>query len=157
MNNYDENLKLIHVNSSISQSIKCIKYLTNYRLSRNISGNMSLYALPIRSGLPLIQNIHFIDIHQYSRVLLASVRNLTRVDGYQAWRESEHGSLSKLVQARLNALQNPSKPCAQVRRLTYYLNKRCGYACQIHGALRSFLFAYIFGRTMNLVSGSFYV
>ncbi|CAF3991095.1 unnamed protein product, partial [Rotaria magnacalcarata] len=46
-----------------------------------------------------------------SRVLLASIRNITNVDGYQTWREHEHRSLSKLMQARLNYLQNPVTPC----------------------------------------------
>lgn len=117
---------------------------------------MLFFEFPIKSGLFFIQNIHLVDIQKYSRFLLASIRNLTNVDGYQAWREREHESLSKLVQARLHALQNPSKPCAHVQRLTYDLNKYCGYGCQIHGALRSFLVAYIFGQPMILISGSFY-
>ena len=96
-----------------------------------------------------------ISIYRFSRVLLASVRNLTQVDGYQSWRESEHESLSKLVQARLNALQNPSTPCASVPRLKHPINHGCGYGCAIHRALRSFLVAYIFGRTMILFSGNF--
>ena len=90
------------------------------------------------------------------RVLLASIRNLTIVDGYQSWREMEHESLSKLVQARLNALQNPSQPCANVKRSIYIFDEDCGYGCQMHRALRSFLLAYIFGRTMIFVSGIFF-
>ena len=89
------------------------------------------------------------------RVLLASIRNLTIVDGYQSWREMEHESLSKLVQARLNALQNPSQPCVDVERLPCHLTEICGYGCQIHRALRCFLTAYIFGRTMILSSSIF--
>ncbi|CAF5225965.1 unnamed protein product, partial [Rotaria magnacalcarata] len=53
-----------------------------------------------------------------SRVLLASIRNITEVDGYQLWREREHASLSKLMQTRLNSLQSPIKPCENVKRVT---------------------------------------
>ena len=94
---------------------------------------------------------------KFSRVLLASVRNLTKVDGYQSWREIEHESLSKLIQARLNALQNPPKPCADVIRVAYHMNEGCGYGCQTHRALRCFLIAYALGRTMILISGIFYI
>lgn len=93
----------------------------------------------------------------FSRVLLASIRNLTKVDGYQSWREIEHESLSKLIQTRLNALQNPSKPCTDVERVTYRLNENCGYGCQIHRAMRCFLIAYALNRTMILISGIFYI
>lgn len=91
----------------------------------------------------------------FIRVLLASIRNLTIVDGYQSWREREHESLSKLVQARLNALENPSKACVDVERLSCRLMEICGYGCQIHRALRCFLIAYALGRTMILISSIF--
>lgn len=86
------------------------------------------------------------------RVLLASIRNLTIVDGYQSWREIEHESLSKVVQARLNALENPSKSCVDVEHLLCDLTEFCGFGCQIHRTLRCFLIAYAFGRTMILHS-----
>ncbi len=69
----------------------------------------------------------------------------------------EHESLSKLIQARLNALQNPSKPCVNVKRVTYYINENCGYGCQIHRLARCFLIAYILDRTMILISGIFFL
>ena len=67
----------------------------------------------------------------------------------------EHESLSKLVQARLNALQNPSQPCVDVERLPCHLAEICGYGCQIHRTLRCFLIAYALGRTMILSSSIF--
>ncbi|CAF1085262.1 unnamed protein product [Adineta steineri] len=87
-----------------------------------------------------------------SRVLLASIRNLTNVDGYQSWREYEHKSLSKLMQTRLNSLQNPSKPCTDVKRLICKINKDCGYGCQIHHVMHCFHIAYALGRPMILFS-----
>lgn len=98
-----------------------------------------------------------VSLFSFSRVLLASIRNLTKVDGYQSWREIEHESLSKLIQARLNALQNPSKPCADVKRMTHNISEYCGYGCQIHRTMRSFLVAYALDRTMILISGIFYI
>lgn len=88
------------------------------------------------------------------RVLLACIRNITNVDGYQSWREHEHESLSNLIQARLNYLQNPSKPCENVKRFICNLNKRCGYGCQIHHAMHCFHIAYAVGRPMILLSGT---
>ncbi|CAF1129035.1 unnamed protein product [Rotaria sordida] len=87
-----------------------------------------------------------------NRVLLASIRNLTVVDGYQLWREHEHESLSKLMQARLNVLQNPSKSCQDVKRVTCNINKGCGYGCEIHHAMHCFHIAYALGRPMILFS-----
>lgn len=87
------------------------------------------------------------------RVLLASIRNLTNVDGYQPWREREHARLSKLVQARLNSLQNPSNPCNEVKRVTCNINKGCGYGCELHHVMHCFHIAYALGRPMYLFSG----
>ncbi len=87
-----------------------------------------------------------------SRFLLASVRNLTQVDGYQLWREQEHSNLAKLMQARLNNLQNPTKPCEEVKRVTCNINKGCGYGCEIHHAMHCFHIAYALGRPMILFS-----
>ncbi|CAF4639603.1 unnamed protein product, partial [Rotaria sp. Silwood2] len=67
-----------------------------------------------------------------SRVLQASIRNITKVDGYQPWREREQENLSKLIQERLTFLQNPSKPCRDVKRFVCELNKNCGFGCEIH-------------------------
>ena len=92
----------------------------------------------------------------FIRVLLASIRNLTDVDGYQSWREMEHENLSKLMQARLNALQNPSKPCTEVKRVSCNINKGCGYGCEIHHAMHCFHIAYALGRPMILFSGNGY-
>jgi glycoprotein 6-alpha-L-fucosyltransferase len=94
------------------------------------------------------------DLHPIIRLLLASIRNLTDVDGYQSWREMEHESLSKLMQARLNALQNPSKPCTDVKRVSCNINKGCGYGCEIHHAMHCFHIAYALGRPMILHSGN---
>lgn len=93
-----------------------------------------------------------IDILFVDRYLLASIRNLTSVDGYQSWREQEHEQLSKLMQARLNSLQNPSKPCSTVKRITCNLNKGCGYGCELHHAMHCFHIAYALGRPMHLHS-----
>ncbi|CAF4383577.1 unnamed protein product, partial [Rotaria socialis] len=87
-----------------------------------------------------------------SRVLLASIRNITEVDGYQLWREREHASLSKLMQARLNSLQSPIKPCENVKRVTCNINKGCGYGCEIHHAMHCFHIAYAIGRPLILFS-----
>jgi glycoprotein 6-alpha-L-fucosyltransferase len=78
------------------------------------------------------------------------------VDGYQSWRETEHKSLSKLMQARLNSLQNPSKSCTDVKRVTCNINKGCGYGCEIHHAMHCFHIAYALGRPMFLFSGRIY-
>jgi glycoprotein 6-alpha-L-fucosyltransferase len=57
------------------------------------------------------------------------------------------------MQARLNFLQNPSKPCTDVKRVTCNINKGCGYGCEIHHAMHCFHIAYALGRPMILISG----
>ncbi len=115
----------------------------------NKNGKMLFHDFSIKIGLFFKLNF---SLFNFSSVLLASIRNLTQVDGYQSWREIEHENLSKLIQTRLNALQNPSKPCTDVQRVRYHINQYCGFGCQIHRALRCFLLAYIHGRTMILIS-----
>ncbi|CAF1024054.1 unnamed protein product [Rotaria sp. Silwood1] len=87
-----------------------------------------------------------------SRVLLASIRNITNVDGYQSWREREHKSLSKLMQERLTFLQNPSKRCTDVKRFICDINKNCGYGCQVHHLSYCFQIAYALRRPMIIYS-----
>jgi glycoprotein 6-alpha-L-fucosyltransferase len=57
------------------------------------------------------------------------------------------------MQARLHALQNPSKPCTDVKRAVCNINKGCGYGCEIHHAMHCFHIAYALGRPMILLSG----
>ena len=57
------------------------------------------------------------------------------------------------MQARLNALQNPSKSCSDVKRLSCNINKGCGYGCEIHHAMHCFHVAYALGRPLILFSG----
>ena len=57
------------------------------------------------------------------------------------------------MEARLNALQNPSKPCKDVQRVTCNINKGCGYGCEIHHVMHCFHIAYALGRPMFLYSG----
>ncbi|CAF0725864.1 unnamed protein product [Didymodactylos carnosus] len=87
-----------------------------------------------------------------SRLLLASIRNLTKVDGYNSWREKEAKDLSNLIQARLKKLQNPSSDCTQTKRLVCNINKGCGYGCEIHHAMHCFHIAYALGRPLILLS-----
>ncbi|CAF1313430.1 unnamed protein product, partial [Didymodactylos carnosus] len=87
-----------------------------------------------------------------SSLLLASIRNLTNVDGYNSWREKEAKRLSDLIQARLKKLQNPSTDCSQVKRLVCDINKGCGYGCQIHHVMHCFHIAYALGRPLILTS-----
>jgi glycoprotein 6-alpha-L-fucosyltransferase len=61
------------------------------------------------------------------------------------------------MQARLNALQNPSKPCTEVKRVTCNINKGCGYGCEVHHAMHCFHIAYALGRPMILFSGRFLI
>jgi glycoprotein 6-alpha-L-fucosyltransferase len=56
------------------------------------------------------------------------------------------------MQARLNSLQNPTKSCADVKRVTCNINKGCGYGCEIHHAMHCFHIAYALGRPMVLFS-----
>ncbi len=118
-------------------------------------GEMLFHDFRINTGLFFQTTFSFI-LHFFFRVLLASIRNITDVDGYQSWRETEHEKLSKLMQARINSLQNPSKPCTNVKRVTCNINKGCGYGCEIHHAMHCFHIAYALGRPMILFSGIFY-
>lgn len=65
----------------------------------------------------------------------------------------EHKNLSKLIQTRLNALQNPSEPCPYLKLVPYVLNEGCGYGCQIHRLARCFLIGYAVYRPVVLISG----
>jgi len=121
------------------------------------NGKLLLHDLPIKIGQFFSAPNLSLLLLNFFRVLVASIRNLTEVDGYQFWRENEHESLSRLMQARLNALQNPSKPCTEVKRVTCNINKGCGYGCEVHHAMHCFHIAYALGRPMILFSGRFLI
>ena len=65
----------------------------------------------------------------YHKAVLADLSRLAETDGHTSWRKKEAKDLSDLVQARIQALQNP-EDCDSAKKLLCSLNKGCGFGCQ---------------------------
>ncbi len=72
---------------------------------------------------------------------------LSETDGHANWRKIQAEDLSRTVQERLVALQNP-KNCDSVRKLICNLNIQCGYGCQTHHAIYCLIVAFQSNRTL---------
>jgi glycoprotein 6-alpha-L-fucosyltransferase len=59
-------------------------------------------------------------------------------------------TLSKRIQHHLYRLQNPTNCSQNIRKLVCYLDKQCGFGCQIHHLSYCFIVAYATHRTLLL-------
>ncbi|XP_072032322.1 alpha-(1,6)-fucosyltransferase-like isoform X2 [Amphiura filiformis] len=91
------------------------------------------------------------DAGHHQRAIHTDLYNLSRIDGLDSWRENEAKALEQLVQKRFHYLQNP-KDCSKAKKLVCYLNKGCGYGCQVHHVTYCFIVAYATQRTLILES-----
>lgn len=73
------------------------------------------------------------------------------VDGLEDWRLKESQQLGRLVQGRLQYLQNP-KSCTDTKKLLCKMSKQCGFGCQLHHLTYCLIVAYGTERTMILQS-----
>uniref|UniRef100_A0A914XIW6 Alpha-(1,6)-fucosyltransferase n=1 Tax=Plectus sambesii TaxID=2011161 RepID=A0A914XIW6_9BILA len=80
---------------------------------------------------------------------MADELRLADVDGSGFRREIQLKNLSNLMQKRLISLQNP-RHCASARKLQCYINKSCGFGCQLHHVAYCLIFAYATERTLIL-------
>lgn len=62
---------------------------------------------------------------EHFRSLLKDISNLADVDDHSIWRQQESENLSRLVQGRLNRLQNPPN-CSAAKQLVCDFGKVCG-------------------------------
>jgi glycoprotein 6-alpha-L-fucosyltransferase len=72
---------------------------------------------------------------------------LSETDNYDNVRKIQAEDLSRTVQKRLMALQNPTN-CESARKLICNLNIHCGYGCQTHLAIYCLIVAYQSNRTL---------
>ncbi|CAL8095892.1 unnamed protein product [Calicophoron daubneyi] len=79
--------------------------------------------------------------------LMVDLDGLGRVDGLAASNIRGLTQLSRLVQNRLTALQNPSN-CATSKFLIVSLNRPCAFGCNVHHLVYCFQMAYATGRTL---------
>ncbi|KAK7477604.1 hypothetical protein BaRGS_00031152 [Batillaria attramentaria] len=112
-------------------------------LRRRASGNATLLNTVngIQKTLLGMQNTLVADIHY-----------LRRADSDEEWRKSESRRLGKLVQNRLDFLQNPTD-CSQRRFVVCNLRQACGFGCLLHHACYCLLVAYATNRTFLLQEG----
>ena len=70
---------------------------------------------------------------------------------WQYWQRNISIELTKLMERRLNYLQNPPN-CASAKKLVCEVAKTCGFGCQIHHVAYCFILAYATKRTLILDS-----
>ncbi|XP_060867931.1 alpha-(1,6)-fucosyltransferase-like [Metopolophium dirhodum] len=97
---------------------------------------------------PKVSDMKIIADEHY-RSLLRDVTKLADVDGYSQWRLKEFGSLSRLVEKRLQHTQNPPD-CSKAKKLLCHFIYRnwCGYGCRVHHFVKCLIAAYATERTM---------
>ena len=120
-----------------------------YYLSAEVTKINKLLGSSLKARLTAMLD-NFADIHR------ALSNNLDKINKYEpllTWRKEEHAKLSKLVQHRLQRLQNP-QDCDAAKKLICDLNKGCGYGCQVHHLLYCFITAYGTKRTLIVNSQS---
>ncbi|XP_029342404.1 alpha-(1,6)-fucosyltransferase-like [Acyrthosiphon pisum] len=88
-------------------------------------------------------------VDEHYRSLLRDVAKLVDVDGYSQWRLKEFGSLSRLVQKRLQHTQNPPD-CSKAKKLlcNFVYANWCGFGCRVHHFVKCLFVAYATERTM---------
>lgn len=70
---------------------------------------------------------------------------------WQYWQRNVSIELTKLMERRLNYLQNPPD-CKSAKKLVCEVAKTCGFGCQIHHVAYCFILAYATKRTLILDS-----
>jgi len=88
---------------------------------------------------------------EHLRILVADLEAFRDLDGLGDWRRKEAQELSRIVQNKLEYLQNP-KDCRTAKKLVCNLNKGCGYGCQLHHAVYCLVVAFASRRTLILES-----
>ena len=91
------------------------------------------------------------ELYLHQSLVQADLDHLAEADGYATWRQKESRDLSRLVQARLEHLQNPDN-CTAARKLVCGVHRGCGYGCEVHCAVYWLQMAYGTGRTLVLES-----
>jgi glycoprotein 6-alpha-L-fucosyltransferase len=120
-----------------------------YYLSAEVTKINKLLGSSLKARLTAMLD-NFAEIHR------ALSNNLDKINNHEAllaWRKEEEAKLSKVVQHRLERLQNP-QDCDAAKKLLCDLNKGCGYGCQVHHLLYCFITAYGTKRTLILNSDS---
>ena len=118
-----------------------------YYLSAEVTKINKLLGSSLKARLTAMLD-NFADIH---RTLSNNLDKINNHEPLLTWRKEEHAKLSKLVQHRLQRLQNP-QDCDSAKKLICDLNKGCGYGCQVHHLLYCFITAYGTKRTLILNS-----
>ncbi|XP_025420415.1 alpha-(1,6)-fucosyltransferase-like isoform X2 [Sipha flava] len=86
---------------------------------------------------------------EHFRSLLKDITDLADVDDHSTWREQESENLSRLIQNRLDDLQNPLD-CSIAKQLVCNLNKVYGFSYKFHHLVYCFIVAYETQRMLVL-------
>lgn len=92
-------------------------------------------------------------LQEHDAGLMSDLRVLRHVDKGENWRLAESFRLGRLVQRRLDFLQNHQN-CSQAKFILCTAVKGCGYGCQLHHAAYCLIVAYGTGRTLVLSSSN---
>ncbi|KAK4887719.1 hypothetical protein RN001_003990 [Aquatica leii] len=79
------------------------------------------------------------------------MEKLTKVDGFNIWRQKESADLSNIVQKRLQYLQHPAD-CKNAKKIVSTISYFCGFGCQMHHLVHAMILAYGLERTLILES-----
>ncbi|CAL8087485.1 unnamed protein product [Orchesella dallaii] len=88
-----------------------------------------------------VQNLH--------RLITSHVWKLGKMDGYKEFRQWERKELGRIVQKRIELLQNPTD-CGKARKLLCSVETECGFGCTVHQVVYCLITAYATSRTLIL-------
>ena len=91
------------------------------------------------------------NFEELQRITESDFDQLMKLDNAQDARDQTAKELSDIVLKRLHKLQHPQW-CRSARKFVCRLKKDCGYGCQIHNVLFSFIVAYATKRTLIIDS-----
>lgn len=91
------------------------------------------------------------NFEELQRITESDFDQLMKLDSAQVARNQTAIELSDIVLKRLHKLQHPQW-CRSARKLVCRLKRNCGYGCQIHKVLFSFIVSYATKRTLIIDS-----
>ena len=150
-------LQLSKIMESTSPSSRSLKYEV---LSRRISNQLQEMWFLWRGNLKTITRTlshHKIstgfldkitdDYRELHQITERDFEELITMDGIKEIKDQLAIDLSKKIQRRIYKLQNPSH-CYSAKKVVVYMNKPCGYGCQMHHLMYGMIVAYATKRTL---------
>ena len=162
LNNAQDNIQTLEAKLRKKQEFK--KHSIRFEMLRRKISNqikeMSFYISSLLGKLRHNEENSTGDVEKYlglgnfeelQRITESDFDQLMKLDNAQGVRDQTAKELSDIVVKRLHNLQHPQW-CRSARKLVCRLKRNCGYGCQIHRVLFSFIVAYATKRTLIIDS-----